>query len=134
MRLSPLRRGIATESEPLSISRGDAAGQANAERRAIGLRRRCGTRTAVRSGDLLRDEESEPEPMRPRGMRRPTLAEGIEDEGKRFCRNALAAIGDLDDDFGLPAVDTQIDGGSRLAVLDGIDDEIAEQLVHPIAI
>src|SRR4051794_8891838 len=96
-----------------------AAGQANAERRAIDGRRCGGDRAAMRAGDLLSDEEPEPEPMRARWMDLSTLAERIEDERERVRWNGFASIGDVDDHVDLSAVDPQCDRGSGLAVLDG---------------
>ena len=86
----------------------------------------------MRSGNLLSDEEPESEPVP--GLGRPSPAEGVEDERQNLRRNGLAAIGDLDDDFALSAIDPQIDPRSRLTMLDRVADEIGDQLVHPIAV
>ena len=86
---------------------GSAARQADSEDRPIDRGRGDTDGAAVRTGNLMRDEQSETEAwaLGPEWLYRSALPERIENVRHRLGRNGLASIGDFDDDFGLLAID-----------------------------
>ena len=102
--------------------------QADRDRRAVADPRCGGDRAAMGRDDLARDEQPEPQTGRPLRMAQPGI--GLEHDRQVLGRDAVPVVPDVDDREAARAADRDVDPARATGVLDGVRQQVQEDLLE----